>query len=63
MIIAIITSNNCHALRDVINGENTLAPKAKEKKKIILAKQAPIPNWRVSSKRIETVPINTNVSM
>ena len=56
-------SNTCHDFREPIHGEIIRAPKAKVKKKIALAMQAPAQNCKVLSKLIETVPINTNVSM
>ena len=42
--MAIIASSTCQALRELISGENIRAPKAKEKKKTALARQAPNAN-------------------
>ena len=56
-------SKICHAFFELISGDKSLAPNAKEKKKMKLAKQAPKPKSRVFSNLIETVPIRIKVSM
>lgn len=63
IIEAITKSKICHAFFELISGDKNLAPNAREKKKIKLAKQAPKPKSRESSNLMETVPIRIKVSM